>query len=185
MHRDARSVADLTGMLTLGRSFRALGRTNMSELLRVLPISAQDLADDWLTFEPLKAAVAAAGVRDIRQGPRSGGTSFVLLHYLLSRRTDGAIWRARATPPPESLARGLELFRLRGRVAFDDEEMFEEAWWACACIGLGIRPAHFAILAEQMSEAELLAQLSKIARVMRSAVEQLPPHPLYLQRYLA
>jgi tryptophan 7-halogenase len=110
---------------------------------------------------------------------------FVLLHYLLSRRTDGPIWRARATPPPESLARGLELFRLRGRVAFDDEEMFEEAWWACACIGLGIRPARFAILAEQMSEAELLAQLSKIARVMRSAVEQLPPHPLYLQRYLA
>jgi tryptophan 7-halogenase len=110
---------------------------------------------------------------------------FVLLHYLLSRRTDGAIWRARVAPPPESLARGLELFRLRGRVAFDDEEMFEEAWWACACIGLGIRPARFAILAEQMSEADLLAQLSKIARVMRSAVEQLPPHPLYLQRYLA
>ena len=79
---DASSIADLTGLLTLGRSFRALGRTNMSELLRVLPMPVQDLADDFLTFEPLKAAVAAAGVRDIRQGPRSGGTSFVLLHYL-------------------------------------------------------------------------------------------------------
>lgn len=79
---DGRAVGELPGMLSLGRSFRALGRANIRELLRVLPISVQDLADDWLTFEPLKAAVAAAGVRDIRQGPRSGGTSFVLLHYL-------------------------------------------------------------------------------------------------------
>lgn len=87
---DARTVAELPGLLMMGRSFRALGRTNMSELLRVLPIPVQDLADDWLTFEPLKAAVAAAGVRDIRQGPRSGGTSFVLLHYLAGS-TSGAI----------------------------------------------------------------------------------------------
>lgn len=80
---DARSITDLGGLLTLGRSFRALGRANMSELLRVLPMPVQDLADDWLTLEPLKAAVAAAGTRDIRQGPRSGGTSFTLLHYLV------------------------------------------------------------------------------------------------------
>ena len=49
----------------------------------------QDLADDFTSFEPLKAAIAAAGVRDIRQGPRSGGTSFVLLHYLAGG-VDGA-----------------------------------------------------------------------------------------------
>jgi tryptophan halogenase len=109
---------------------------------------------------------------------------FVLLHYLLSDRTD-AIWGARATPPPESLERFLDLFRHRGRVAPQEDEMFEEAWWACACIGLGVRPAHFAVLAEQMSEADLLAQLAKIARVMRTAVEKLPPHRAYLQGYLA
>jgi hypothetical protein len=54
----------------------------MTELLRVLPMSVQDLVDEWFEYEPLKAAIAAAGVRDIRQGPRSGGTSFVLLHHL-------------------------------------------------------------------------------------------------------
>lgn len=79
---DSTSVGDLPGLLSLGRSFRGLGKANMNELLRVMPIPAQDLADDWFTFGPLKAAVGAAAVRDIRQGPRSGGTSFVLLHYL-------------------------------------------------------------------------------------------------------
>jgi tryptophan halogenase len=108
---------------------------------------------------------------------------FVLLHYLLSTRP-GPLWGARAAPPPESLARGLELFRHRGRVAFDDDELFEEAWWACACVGLGLRPAHFAVLAEQMSEQDLLGQVAKIGRVMRVAAEQLPPHRLYLERFL-
>jgi phytoene dehydrogenase-like protein len=55
----------------------------MTELLRVMPMAVQDLADEWFESEFLRTAVAAAGVRDIRQGPRSGGTSFVLLHYLV------------------------------------------------------------------------------------------------------
>jgi len=79
---EAASIGELPSLLSLGRSFRSLGKANMSELLRVLPMSIQDLADEWFTFEPLKAAIGAAAVRDIRQGPRSGGTSFNLLHYL-------------------------------------------------------------------------------------------------------
>jgi tryptophan halogenase len=76
------------------------------------------------------------------------------------------------------------MFRHRGRVPIRDEEIFEEAWWACACFGMGLRPARFSIIAEQMSDADLLAQLDKIKRVMRSAVERLPPHREYLQGYL-
>jgi phytoene dehydrogenase-like protein len=55
----------------------------MTELLRVLPMSVQDLADEWFESEVLKTAIAAAGVRDIRQGPRSGVKSYVLLHHLV------------------------------------------------------------------------------------------------------
>lgn len=77
------SLGELAPLLGLGRKFRSLGRTDMVELLRVLPMSVQDLLDDWFEGPLVKAAVAAAGVRDIRQGPRSGGTSFVLLHHLV------------------------------------------------------------------------------------------------------
>jgi phytoene dehydrogenase-like protein len=90
-----RSMGELPSMLALGRSYRALGRRNMSELLRVLPLPVQDLATDWLTFEPLQAMVVAAGARDIRQGPRSGGTTFNLLHYLIGAEP-GAV---RGRPP--------------------------------------------------------------------------------------
>ncbi|MGH7618447.1 MAG: phytoene desaturase family protein [Gemmatimonadaceae bacterium] len=79
----ATSLSELASLLGLGRKFRALGRDDMTELLRVLPMSIQDLLEDELETPWLRAAVGAGGIRDIRQGPRSGGTSFVLLHYLL------------------------------------------------------------------------------------------------------
>jgi phytoene dehydrogenase-like protein len=82
----AASLGELAPLLSLGRKFRALGRADMLELLRVMPMSLQDLLDDWFESPILKAAIAAGGVRDIRQGPRSGGTSFVLLHTLVGAR---------------------------------------------------------------------------------------------------
>ena len=77
------SLGELGPLLGLGRKFRSLGRDDMTELLRVLPMSVQDFADEWFENETLKAAIVAGGVRDIRQGPRSGGTSYVMLHYLV------------------------------------------------------------------------------------------------------
>src|SRR5580765_5946463 len=43
---DARSAGELFGLLQLGRRFRALGRTNMTEFLRALPISVGEMLDD-------------------------------------------------------------------------------------------------------------------------------------------
>jgi phytoene dehydrogenase-like protein len=90
------SLGELAPLVGLGRKFRALGRADMLELLRVLPMSLEDLLDDWFESPLLKAAVAAAGVRDIRQGPRSGGTAFVLLHHLAGARLGlgRSWWRA-------------------------------------------------------------------------------------------
>ena len=80
---DVKAPDELLGLLDLGRRFRALGRTDMVELLRTLPMSVGELLDDGFENGPLKAAVAAGGVLDHQQGPRSGGTGFVLLHHLV------------------------------------------------------------------------------------------------------
>ena len=80
---DTTSVREILPLLGLGRKFRALGRTDMTELLRVMPMPVQELLDDWFESAALKAAVAAGGVQNIQQGPRSGGTSFVMLHHLV------------------------------------------------------------------------------------------------------
>lgn len=79
----ATSLRDLWPLLDLGRKYRALGREDMIELLHTLPLSVWELLDDWFECAPLKAAVAAGGIQDHQQGPRSGGTGFVLLHHLV------------------------------------------------------------------------------------------------------
>jgi phytoene dehydrogenase-like protein len=80
---DITSLGELWPLVSLGRKFRALGPTAMIEFLRTLPLSVQELVDDWFECGPLKAAVAAGGIQDFQQGPRSGGTSYVLLHHLV------------------------------------------------------------------------------------------------------
>ena len=80
---DSRSVRDLWPVLGLARKLRGLGRNDMMAFLRVMPMSVQDLAEDEFETESLRAAVASSGVLDQRQGPRAGGTAFVLLHHLV------------------------------------------------------------------------------------------------------
>jgi phytoene dehydrogenase-like protein len=105
---DTTSLSEIVPLIGLGRKFRALGREDMIELLRVMPMSAQDLLDDTFECEPLKAALATGAVQDIQQGPRSGGTSFVLVHHLTGA-SPGAVRRtARWRDGPDALVRRLE-----------------------------------------------------------------------------
>ena len=105
---DTTAVRELPGLLGLGRSFRALGRRNMSEILRVLPLPVQDFMDEWFESPALKAAVGAGAVRDLRQGPRSGGTTFALLHYLTGGASGAIRGRAWLRTSPDALVTALE-----------------------------------------------------------------------------
>jgi phytoene dehydrogenase-like protein len=80
---DATAPRDLFALLSTGLRLRRLGRTAMTEFLRMMPMPVEELVGDWFESGPLKAAVAVGGVRDLRQGPRSGGTTFNLMHYLI------------------------------------------------------------------------------------------------------
>ena len=78
MSRDAGGLAQLA---VLGFRARRLGRQGIEDLLRLLPMSVADWLDDWFECDALKAVLGAAGILHLQQGPRSGGTAFVLLHH--------------------------------------------------------------------------------------------------------
>jgi phytoene dehydrogenase-like protein len=83
---DAASFGDLMSLAKLGTRLRVLlGKTEMVELLRTVPMSVGELLDDWFETDVLKGVVGARGVTGILQGPRSGGTAFVLLHHQVGR----------------------------------------------------------------------------------------------------
>jgi phytoene dehydrogenase-like protein len=76
----SRALGDLMALAGLGRRLRKLGKREMMEVLRVVPMPVADLAEEWFAFEPLRALLAVAGTKDVMHGPMSGGTALVFLH---------------------------------------------------------------------------------------------------------
>ena len=73
-------LGDLRGMLPLLGPVRRLGRGHLNDLLRILPMPAADLLDEWFESDVLKGVIAANGVRDITWGPKEAGTAYTLLY---------------------------------------------------------------------------------------------------------
>lgn len=77
---------DLITAITLGLRFRGLGRRDMIEVLRVLPMSIAEWLDDWFEHPLLKGALASRGITHSSLGPRAAGTAFVFLHHHVGRK---------------------------------------------------------------------------------------------------
>jgi len=77
----ASGAANLVSMLALGRKARSLGRNGIFDLLRTLPMSIADVLDESFENMTLKGMLGARAVSRILQGPRSGATAFLFLHY--------------------------------------------------------------------------------------------------------
>ena len=75
--------AEMWSLLMLGRRLRGLGKRDMLEMVRALPMSAYELLNDWFETDALKGVIGAGGITNIRQGPRAAGTALVLLHHLI------------------------------------------------------------------------------------------------------
>jgi phytoene dehydrogenase-like protein len=76
---DHLSAAGAIDLLNAARKFRGLGKADAYRLLRWLPMPAADFTREWFESEPLAAVIAAGGTLGSFLGPRSGGSTAVLL----------------------------------------------------------------------------------------------------------
>lgn len=70
---------DLLTCMELGIRLRRLGRRELAEVLRVLPMSAAELLDEWFESDPLRGVLAGIGVTGLFLGPRAAGTAYQML----------------------------------------------------------------------------------------------------------
>lgn len=106
---DTTSPTEILPLLRVAMKTRALGRADMIEFMRVMPMSIQDLLDDAkVDDQVMHAAIAAAAVRDLRQGPRSAGTTFNLLHYMVGGSPGMFSRSARSVEGPVAFAMDAE-----------------------------------------------------------------------------
>ena len=79
------SWRDGYGLLELGLDLRLAGRKDMLHFIRALPMSAQELLEEYFESEVLKAAIASVAIHGITLGPMSAGTGYTLIHNWLNR----------------------------------------------------------------------------------------------------
>jgi phytoene dehydrogenase-like protein len=101
---DESRTRELLPLLRTALQLRRSGPDSIIDILRTLPLSVSDLLDEWFSYEPLKAALASGGLKGVRQGPRSGGTAFVMLHNLTGTTNGSVKRRAFADGPNAAVA---------------------------------------------------------------------------------
>jgi phytoene dehydrogenase-like protein len=72
--------SDFPSARTMAGPMRRLGRKNVSQFLKTLPMPVSDLLDEWFESDVLKGAISASAVKDITWGPRESGTAYTLLY---------------------------------------------------------------------------------------------------------
>lgn len=73
------------GLLELGLELRLAGRKDMLNFIRALPMTAQELVEEYFESEIVKAAIASVAIHGSTLGPMSAGTGYTLIHNWMNR----------------------------------------------------------------------------------------------------
>ena len=79
------SARDGFGLLELGLELRLAGRKDMLNFIRALPMSAQELVEEYFESEIVRAVVASVAIHGSTLGPMSAGTGYTLIHNWMNR----------------------------------------------------------------------------------------------------
>jgi phytoene dehydrogenase-like protein len=93
------SLSEGAPLATLGLKLRSLGPRDMFRVIRMLPMSALELTEEWFESDAVRAAIGAVAVHGSTLGPMSAGSGYTLMHNWLNRggpgqqRVDGGVGR--------------------------------------------------------------------------------------------
>jgi phytoene dehydrogenase-like protein len=104
------SLSEGYGLLELGLELRLAGRKDMLNFIRALPMTAQELLEEYFESEELKAAIASVAVHGSTLGPMSGGTGYTLIHNWLNRGGLAHVNAGRAGEITQALANAVKAY---------------------------------------------------------------------------
>lgn len=74
-------LGDLWSSARLGLKLRGMGKREMVEVMRILPMSIYELLDEWFESDLVRGTLAAGAVTGLAQGPMAAGTAYTFLHH--------------------------------------------------------------------------------------------------------
>ncbi len=93
------SLSEGMPLAQLGLRLRKLGARDMFRIIRMLPMSALELTEEWFESDAMRAAIGAVAIHGATLGPMSAGSGYTLMHNWLNRggpghkRVEGGIGR--------------------------------------------------------------------------------------------
>lgn len=79
------SIKEGYGLFELGLELRLAGRRDMLHFIRALPMTAQELLEEYFESEIVKAAIASVAIHGSTLGPMEAGTGYTLIHNWMNR----------------------------------------------------------------------------------------------------
>ncbi len=112
-----RPLSDMAAWGKIALKVKGLGKRDMMEFVRVLPMPASEFLDEYFESDVLKGALGASSVTGTMQGPRSGGTALIMLYQAAdgsgrvraSRFVRGGIGQLSSSLATAAKAKGAEI----------------------------------------------------------------------------
>jgi tryptophan halogenase len=108
---------------------------------------------------------------------------FIILHYKATERDDSAFWRrCRDMQIPESLQDKIDLFRNKGRVLQNAQDLFTEHSWIAVMLGQGITPPGYDPLVDSLPLENLRTFVRHAKDVTAKTAAAMPTHQAFIDR---
>jgi tryptophan halogenase len=111
---------------------------------------------------------------------------FLVLHYNATTRDDSTFWNyVRTMDVPDGLKEKYDIYRRRGRIFRENDELFTDTSWFAVMTGQNLWPTSYDPVADVLDEAETRKRLASVARVIETCVGQIPPHEAFIVAHCA
>jgi tryptophan halogenase len=108
---------------------------------------------------------------------------FLVLHYNATERDDSPFWNyCRTMSIPDFLQHKLDLFRARGRIFRENNELFNDTSWFAVMVGQNIKAGGYDPLVDVLSDAEVRKRLASIKATVSNAADTMPSHREFIAR---
>lgn len=98
------------GLLEWGLELKLAGRKDMLNFIRSLPMTAQELVEEYFESEIVKAAICAVAIHGSTLGPMSAGTGYTLIHNWMNRGGLSHVNVGKAGETTSALANAVKAF---------------------------------------------------------------------------
>ena len=108
---------------------------------------------------------------------------FLIMHYHVNERSEDFWQMCQKMDIPESLKQRLDIYKNRGRLFIEGENLFKIDSWLAVLHGQGIRPSAYDPVANRREVKDINKSLDGVLQSFTKATEAMPSHDAFIKKH--